>query len=98
MKQRYEFSKQLQAIHEDVALFSETHLRPHERSYISNYHFYRTDRHLGRKGRTTIAVRRDVPHIHGDLSSLVSVEATGVSIPTANSEEPLASYKSPGHA
>jgi hypothetical protein len=40
MKQRYELSKQLQELQIDVALFSETHLKPHE-SFISNYHFYR---------------------------------------------------------
>jgi hypothetical protein len=31
MRQRYELSKQLQALQVDVALFSETHLKPHER-------------------------------------------------------------------
>jgi hypothetical protein len=30
MKQCYELSKQLQDLHVDVALFSETHLKPHE--------------------------------------------------------------------
>jgi hypothetical protein len=29
-RQRYELSKQLQDLHIDVALFSETHLKPHE--------------------------------------------------------------------
>jgi hypothetical protein len=29
LKQRYELSKQLQDLHIDVALFSETHLKPH---------------------------------------------------------------------
>jgi hypothetical protein len=33
MKQRYELSKQLQDLHVDVALLSETHLKPHERFY-----------------------------------------------------------------
>jgi hypothetical protein len=31
MKQRYELSKQLQDLHADVALLSETHLKHHER-------------------------------------------------------------------
>jgi hypothetical protein len=30
-RQRYELSKQLEELHVDVALFSETHLKPHER-------------------------------------------------------------------
>jgi hypothetical protein len=43
MRQRYELSKQPQDLHVDVTLFSEAHLKPHERFIISNYHFYRTD-------------------------------------------------------
>jgi hypothetical protein len=30
-RQRYEISKQVQDLHTDVALLSETHLKPHER-------------------------------------------------------------------
>jgi exonuclease III len=94
MKQRYELSKQLQDLHVDVALLSETHLKPHERFFISNYHFYRTDRHPGRKGGTAVAVRRGIPHNCVDLPNLVSVEATGICIPIGNSEILLASvYK-----
>jgi hypothetical protein len=99
MRQRYELSKQLQDLHVDVALFSESHLKPHELFFILNYHFYRTDRHPGRKGETSVAVRRGVPHSYVDLPPLASVEATGVCIPTGNSEILLASvYKSPGRA
>jgi hypothetical protein len=83
-KQRYELSKQLQYLHIDVALFSETHLKPYEKFYIPNYHFYRTDRHPGRKGGTAVAVRKGIPHKHVDLPSFVSVEATGVCIPIGN--------------
>jgi hypothetical protein len=91
MKECYELSKQLLDLHVDVALFSETHLKPHERFFISNYHFYRTDCHPGRNGGTALAVRRDVPHRY--------VEATGVCIPIGNSEILLSSvYKSPGRA
>jgi hypothetical protein len=97
MRQRYAISKQLQDLHVDVALFSETHLKPNERFFISNYHFYQTDRHPGRKGGTALVVRRGVPHSYVDLPHLVSVEATGVRIPIVNSEILLASvYKSPG--
>jgi hypothetical protein len=41
-RQRYELRKQLQDLHIDVALLSETHLKPHERFFIPNYHIYRT--------------------------------------------------------
>jgi hypothetical protein len=56
--QNYELSKQLQDLYIDVALLSETHLKPHKRFFIPNYHFYQTDRFLGRK---------DLPHNHVDL-------------------------------
>jgi hypothetical protein len=99
MKQRYGLSKRLQDLYVDVSLFSETHLKPHEKFFISNYHFYRTDSHRGRKGGTAVAVRRGVPHNHVDLPPFVSAEATGVCIPTFNSEVLFASvYKSPSRA
>jgi hypothetical protein len=44
-RRRYDLSKQLQDFHTDMALFSETHLRTHERFFIPNY----TDRFPGRK-------------------------------------------------
>jgi hypothetical protein len=86
MRQNREISKQLQDLHVDVELFSETYVKHHERSFISNYLFYRTDRHQSRKGGTAVAVRRGVPHSYVDLPPLVSVEATGVCIPIGNSE------------
>jgi hypothetical protein len=98
-RQRYELSKQLQELHIDVALFSETHLKPHERYFIPNYHFYRTDRFPGRQGGTAVAVRKGIPHNHVDLPPLISIEATGVCIPIGNSELMLAdAHKSPGRA
>jgi hypothetical protein len=57
-RQRYELSKQMQDLHIDVALLSETHLKPYERFFIPNYHFYLTDRFPGRKG---------IPHNQVDL-------------------------------
>jgi hypothetical protein len=48
-RQRYELSKQLQDFHIDVTVLSETHLKPHERFFIPNYHFYHTDHLPGRK-------------------------------------------------
>jgi hypothetical protein len=40
----FELSKQVQGLHIDMALLSEKHLKPHERFFILNYHFYRPDR------------------------------------------------------
>jgi exonuclease III len=98
-RQRYELSKQLQEQRIDVALLSETHLKPHKRFYVPNYQAYRTNRFLSKKGRTAVAVKKGFPHSHVDLSPLVSIEATGVCIPIGNSELLLSAlYKSPGRA
>jgi hypothetical protein len=99
LMQRYELSKYLQKLHTDGTLFSETHLKHHERFSIQNYHFYRIDSHPGGKGGTIVAVRKGISHSHVDLPPLILVEATGVSIPTGNTEILLAAvYKSPGRA
>jgi hypothetical protein len=80
-------------------LYSQSHLKPHEKFFIPNYHFYRTDRFPGRKGGTAVAVRNGIPHNYVDLPPLVSIEATGVCISILNSEILLAAfYKSPGRA
>jgi hypothetical protein len=73
-----------------VVLSSETHLKPHERVYIPNHHFYPINRHPGRTGGTAVAVRKGIPHNHVALPLLVSVEATGVCVPTGNREILLA--------
>jgi hypothetical protein len=82
-----------------VPLPSETHLKPHNRFSIPNYHFHRTDHFPGRKGETVIAARKGIPHNHIDLPPLVSTEATVVCKLAGNSEVLFAAvYKSPGHA
>jgi hypothetical protein len=95
-RQRYELGKQLQDLHIDVALFSETHLKPHERFHIPNYHLYRIDRHPERKGGKAIVVRKGTSHRQVDQPPLVSIEAAGICIPIGNCEVLLAAvYKSP---
>jgi exonuclease III len=58
LRQGYELGKQMQDLHIDVALFPETHLKPHERFSIQNYYFYRNDRQPGRNGGTVVAVKK----------------------------------------
>jgi hypothetical protein len=95
-RQRYDPSKELQDLHIGVALFSETHLKPHESFFIPNHHFYRIDRYPGRIGGTAVTVRKRIPHNRIDLPPLVSVEATGMCIPVGNRDILLkAVYKSP---
>jgi hypothetical protein len=89
-RQHFELNKHLQDQHIDVTMLSEIHLKPHERVFIPNCHFYRTNRFLGRKGRTAIAVKQGIPHNHQSLPPLVSIESTGCYFQQ--------SYKSPGHA
>jgi hypothetical protein len=36
-RKRYELSKELKDLHINVALFTDTHLKPHERLFIPNY-------------------------------------------------------------
>jgi hypothetical protein len=77
-RQRHELSKQLQDLHVDVALFSETRLKPHDRFHIQNYRFYRIDRHPERKGELPLQLEKASPHMHVDLPPLISIEVTGV--------------------
>jgi hypothetical protein len=80
-----------------VALLSEIYLKPHERSFIPNYHFYWADRFPGRNGGTAVAVRNGI--LHADLPPLLSVDATEVCISIGNSEVLFGAVcKSPGHA
>jgi hypothetical protein len=68
-RQAYKVRKQLLGLEIDVALFSQTHLKPHMRFCISNYDTYWTDREDGNKGGTAIAVKKDIPHTCADLLS-----------------------------
>jgi hypothetical protein len=61
-RQRYELSEQLQELHIDMALLSETHLKLHEMFFILYYSIYRADPFLGKKRGTAVAVRKGIPH------------------------------------
>jgi hypothetical protein len=76
-RQRYEIRKHLQCLYIDVALLSETHLKPHERLFIPNYHFYRNDSFPAKKGN---------PHNHVEMCPLHSIKAIVVCIPNGNSD------------
>jgi exonuclease III len=67
-RHHYELSKQLQTCRTDVTILLETHLKPHERFSITNYHIYRNVRHPSAKGGNAIAVRKSVSHSYVDLS------------------------------
>jgi hypothetical protein len=77
-RQAYELRKQMQDLKIDMFLFSETHLKPHMRLYIPNYHIYRNDCQDGQKAELTLQSKR-ASHILTLLAlpPLLSVEATG---------------------
>jgi hypothetical protein len=81
-RQRHELSKQPQGLHIDVALLTETYIKPHEKFLIPNFHFHRTDPFRGRKGGTASADRKCIPHKKVDLPPLFSIETRIVRIPS----------------
>jgi len=98
-KQRFELSEQLQDRSINVAFLSESHLKPHERLPIPNYHVYRTDRFQCWSGGTAVAVRKGISHHHSDLPPIVLIGATRICVPVGNSEVLIAAvHKPPGRA
>jgi len=75
--QSCELSKELKTSCTDVALLSQTHLKPHKRFFVRNYHIYRNDCHSGAKAGNPVAVRKGVRYNYVDLPPLISIEATG---------------------
>jgi hypothetical protein len=92
-KQRFELSKQLQPYRIDMAILSETHLKPHERFCIPYYRVKQTDRFQDLKGGTAFAVRKAFLHNHAGLPLFIFIEATGVCTPIGNSKVLLATLK-----
>jgi hypothetical protein len=79
-------------------VFSETHLKPHERFFIPNYHFYRTDHFPGTKGGTVGSKKRHSPQPCRPASACFN-RSHWVFILIGNSEMLIAAiYKSSGHA
>ncbi|KAH0811919.1 hypothetical protein GEV33_010872 [Tenebrio molitor] len=69
----------------DVILVNETFLRADDPDpKIRGFTLYRTDRTNGAGGGTAIFVRRTLPHYPNALPALQSLEATAVTIETAN--------------
>lgn len=94
-RQAYEARKQLQHLKIDLALISETHLKPYVGFYIPNsLIFMGLVVKTGLKGRTASAAVKGIAHTWVDFSLVLSVQATGVCIPTGSAEMfPSAVYK-----
>jgi hypothetical protein len=94
-RQSYELRKQMRDLKIDVALLSETLLKPQMRFYIPDYHISeRSPRSTW--GRNCRWSQKGNPRTHIDLPPLLSVEATGISIPIGLTEMLITSvYKWP---
>ncbi|GJQ88591.1 hypothetical protein Trydic_g19313, partial [Trypoxylus dichotomus] len=66
----------------DVALLSETLLKPSHKFSIPNYAIYRTDRTTGPGGGTAVLVKHNVKH-HQVATRTIEMETTAVQIHTA---------------
>jgi hypothetical protein len=92
-------SKQLQDLHIDASLLSETHLKPVTGSIFQIITFIGLTVSPDKKAELALQREKTFPIQYVNLPPLVSIEATGVCIPIGNSEVLLASaYNSPGHA
>lgn len=80
----------------DVALVSETYLKPGKKLNLTNLAVYRNDRIGSQGGGTAIVVRRDLDHYEVDLPALTSLEANAVVVKMASGKLRLISaYKPP---
>jgi hypothetical protein len=95
-RQAYVARKHLQDLKIDVALFSQTNLKPHMRFYIPNYDFCPTDPQEGHKRGSAAAVRKGILHNCVELSPVLPLEVTRVCIPIGHIETVLSAvYKYP---
>ena len=80
----------------DVALLSETHLKPNLRANIPNYNCYRNDRMDGRGGGTAIYIKRTLDHYPINNPNCLGLESTIININTAMGNLSIVScYNSP---
>jgi hypothetical protein len=98
-REHQELSRQLQKHYINMALLSETHLKPHKRFFIPNFHIYQTNCFPSLREELLLQSKKCIPHNHVDLPPLVLAEATGVWRSTGSSKILLtAIYKFLGYA
>ena len=95
-RQKLFFIQFLQDNRIDIALLSETFLKPHISFKIPNYKILRNDRTEGRKGGTAVIIKSCLPFQILDLPPLETIEATAIKLLTTNDPIVIISvYKSP---
>lgn len=62
----------------DVMLINETHLKPHQRLNIANYHTHRNDRDIKKGGGTAILTKKGIKHYKLPIPEMTNLEATGI--------------------
>ena len=90
-----EFREFLPRLGVDVALISETHLKPGHRVGVSNYCVYRNDRETGRGGGTAIFIKKSITHNELITPSDIQIEATLIQISTNNGKIIVGSLYNP---
>ena len=79
----------------DVALVSETHLKPSHRANVANFKCHRNDRLTGRGGGTAIYVKNNLDHYEVPLPVL-EIETTAIVVNTLQGQLAIIScYNSP---
>ena len=80
----------------DIALLSETFLKPNVTFKIRNYTVIRTDRTTGKKGGTAVIIKSCLPYQPINLPQLETLEATAIKLLTTKEPITIISvYKSP---
>ena len=79
----------------DVALVSETHLKPCNRANIANFELYRTDRLTGAKGGTAVYIKKSLEHQQVGNPNNLQIESTIVKIYTQQGNLIMASCDNP---
>lgn len=80
----------------DVALFSETWLKPKHSLYHPNYKIYRVDRIEHEHGGIAIAIKNNIKHTYLPSFNTEKIESAGISIDTLNGHITLVSVYFPG--
>lgn len=91
----HEFREFLPRLGVDIALVSETHLKPGHRVGISNYLHYRNDREIGRGGGTAIFIKSNLPHSEIPTPANLQIEATLVQVQTRTGSITIGSLYNP---
>ena len=95
-KRIHEFREVLHRLKIDVALISESHLKPSIRANVPNYQQYRTDRLNGRNGGTAIYIKKSISHVEVPIPESFTIETTLIKVHSRSGDLYIAAcYNSP---